>query len=637
MRPPVKFKALLNWGREPLAGCLAIAAFAAIAVTCLQNWGALQGLELYAYDQVLLLRPNALIDQRITVIGETEADIRRYGHPLPDQILADALLRLEQAEARVVGVDKYRDAGVPPGSEKLNSVLRQYENIVWIFFSGNLSGEYIAPPPALADKPEQTGFSDVLEDGDGVLRRGLLFLDVGGKSHYSFPLLIALHYLAKENIGAETGENGDLRLNGVGLPRIGGRFGAYARIDTGGYQVMLEYPGLPQAFKFYALSDLLDGLVPAEALKDKIVLLGGTAPSLQDYRLLPREFRQYGVQQHGYFVSQLLNTAIKQSPPLRALPDNVEAIYLFFWALAGSWVGLRRVGMYWVLLAIGIEFVALIALNVLLFNQGWWLPMIAPLFGWACSVGLSMLFFSSRERAERRQLMQLFASHVSAEVADRLWESREQFFREGGVRPDTLTATVLFTDLCNFTTVAENMEPLVLMKWLNQYMEEISGCIIEQGGVINKYIGDAVMAVFGVPIKSETEAAIAADAQRAVQCAMEFSERLRLLNQRWQSEGLPTITMRTGICTGSLVAGSLGGSLRREYTVIGDTVNTAARLESYDKSFAQPDLQQPCRILIGETTYQLVRHLYQARMVGECQLKGKNKFSKIYQILYPLV
>jgi adenylate cyclase len=229
--------------------------------------------------------------------------------------------------------------------------------------------------------------------------------------------------------------------------------------------------------------------------------------------------------------------------------------------------------------------------------------------------------------------MQLFASHVSKEVANRLWKDREQFFNEGGVRPVTLTATVMFTDLSNFTSVAENMEPIVLMKWLNQYMEVMSACIIEHGGVINKYIGDAIMAVFGVPIKSETDAAIAEDAQRAVHCAMQFAERLRTLNQHWQQQGLPNITMRTGVYTGSLVAGSFGGSLRMEFTVIGDTVNIASRLESFDKSIAQPTLEQPCRVLIGETTQNYICELYATQIVGEVQLKGKNKFLKIFQVL----
>lgn len=618
---------------HPFFTCLQIGLFSTLVFAGLQYLGRLQNLELHVYDQLLLMRPETAIDDRITVIGETEADLSRYGHPLPDQVLADALQRLEQRGAKVIGVDIYRDIDVPPGKEALKKLLSENQNIVWIFFTGNQMGQYIAPPKALAEKPEQTGFSDVVEDGDGVLRRGVLFLDVKGISYYSFPLLIALQYLSTENILAENDEQNNLRLNGTSFPNIDSNFGAYRMMDSGGYQIMLEYPGLPAAYRYFTLSDVLDGKIPDAAVKDKILLIGGTAPSLQDYKLLPNQARRYGVEMHGYFISQILNTAILHKKPLRAWSDNYEYGWLFFWCLIGAFTGVRKGGLAKLFGLLFLELLLLFASSVLSLNQGWWLTLIAPLFGWGGALALSVFYFSSRDRAERRQLMQMFASHVSPEVANRLWEVREQFFSEGGVRPDTLTATVLFTDLCNFTTVAENMEPLALMKWLNEYMDEMSRCVIEHGGIINKYIGDAIMAVFGVPIKSETEAAIASDAQRAVKCATEFSRRLIKLNQKWRMQGLPVITMRTGIHTGALVAGSFGGSLRMEYTVIGDTVNTASRLESFDKTVAQATLEQPCRILIGETTYQYLQGLYQTEKVGVCQLKGKNTQIIIYHVL----
>ncbi|WP_347989151.1 adenylate/guanylate cyclase domain-containing protein [Methylomonas sp. AM2-LC] len=619
--------------RLPVVVCFIVSLITIAGCLGLQSLGVLQGLELSAYDRLLLFRDTTKLDDRITVIGETEADIRRYGHPIPDQVFADALQIVENAGVRVIGVDKYRDRPAPPGAEALQKLLQHYQNIVWVFFAGNQQTDTITAPAALLEKPEQIGFSNIILDADDVSRRGLLFLEVDGNSFYSFPLLITLQYLAKENIGAENDEQGALKLNTVSLPRIDAHFGAYRHIDTNGYQIMLQYPGLPQSYRFFTLGDLLDGKIPAQALQDKIVLFGGFAPSLHDYRLLPNEIRRYGVEQHAYFISQLLNAALEHTLPFAAWADSGENAWLICWCLVGAYTGLRRLSLIWLLLIIVVEFLLLLVCDVILMRNGWWIPVIAPLVGWGSALALSVLYFSSRERAERRQLMQLFASHVSKEVANRLWKDREQFFNEGGVRPVTLTATVMFTDLSNFTSVAENMEPIVLMKWLNQYMEVMSACIIEHGGVINKYIGDAIMAVFGVPIKSETEAAIAYDAQRAVHCAMQFAERLRTLNQHWQQQGLPSITMRAGVYTGSLVAGSFGGSLRMEFTVIGDTVNIASRLESFDKNIAQPTPEHPCRVLIGETTQSYVSELYPTQIVGEFQLKGKNKFLKIFQVL----
>ena len=622
-----------KWFRHPYISCLLLGLMSAIVITAMQYSGILQGLELRAFDQLLLKRPAIEIDNRIVIIGETEPDIRRFGHPLSDKVLADALQPIENAGARVIGVDKYRDVPVVPGTEKLKNVLQKNTNIVWIFFASDSNQNFIPAPAILENNPEITGFNNVVEDSDGVSRRGLLFLDMNDNSYYSFPLLLTLHYLAGEHISAGSDEQGNLSLNDISLKQIDSNFGAYIGMDAGGYKIMLDYPGLPQSFRFFTLSELLDNQIPADALKDKIVLIGGTAPSLSDYRLLPNQMKRYGVENHAYFVSQLLNTAIKQKPPLQAWSNSYELLWLLSWCLIGAFTGFKRGGLLRLFLLVVIESTILIGSNIALLNQGWWIPLVAPTLGWTSSLAISVLYFSSQERAERGQLMQLFASHVSPEIATRLWDAREQFFSEGGVRPDTLTATVLFTDITSFTSVAEKMEPLVLMKWLNEYMGEMSSLVTVHNGMVNKYIGDAIMAIFGVPVKRETETEIAHDAQHAVRCAINFSSRLRELNEEWQTQGLPSITMRVGIYTGSLVAGSFGGVVRMEYTVIGDTVNTASRLESFDKTISPPDEKNPCRILIGESTRNYVSALYETQVVGEFQLKGKDEYSKIYQVI----
>jgi adenylate cyclase len=270
---------------------------------------------------------------------------------------------------------------------------------------------------------------------------------------------------------------------------------------------------------------------------------------------------------------------------------------------------------------------------VLAFQQGLWLPLLSPILAWLLSVISGVFWFSNLDRNERKQLLRLFEQHVSPQVASALWEKRHEFFIHGGVKPDQLTATVLFTDLANFTTVAESMNPLNLMNWLNEYMDEMSSIIIAEQGMINKYIGDAIMAVFGVPVKKTDSAGITADALNAVESALRMGEKLQQLNVRWQQQGLPMIAMRVGIYTGSLVAGTLGGQQRMEYTVIGDTVNIASRLESFDKTVAVPNAQQPYRILVGESTWQLIRSHYLTERLGECQLKGKHNMLNIYRIL----
>ena len=142
------------------------------------------------------------------------------------------------------------------------------------------------------------------------------------------------------------------------------------------------------------------------------------------------------------------------------------------------------------------------------------------------------------------------------------------------------------------------------------------------------------MAIFGVPLARKTEAEIGKDAVNAVNCALAMEKKLIQLNSIWQEQELPTIGMRIGIFTGPLVAGSLGSAQRLEYTVIGDTVNTASRLESFDKKGFYPDLtNNPCRILIGKSTLRYLGHQFKTQMIGEVSLKGKDQKTTVYRIV----
>src|SRR5262249_45372330 len=150
---------------------------------------------------------------------------------------------------------------------------------------------------------------------------------------------------------------------------------------------------------------------------------------------------------------------------------------------------------------------------------------------------------SRREKTSRELLMRLFASQVSPAVAEELWRQRQHLFAGGRPRPHRLTATVVFCDIRDFTTLAERMEPQPLMEWLSSYMEAMARTVIAHNGIVDKFIGDAVMAVFGAPIPRLDEAEIDGDAVDAVRCALAMDQALRLLNRRLAERGLPEIRM----------------------------------------------------------------------------------------------
>jgi adenylate cyclase len=267
------------------------------------------------------------------------------------------------------------------------------------------------------------------------------------------------------------------------------------------------------------------------------------------------------------------------------------------------------------------------------FDAGWWIPLVSPAVGYVPAAALVTSYVSFHEKKQRGQLMQIFSKHVSADIAQTLWEQKEELLAGQRPRSQKVTATVLFTDLEGFSSTSEKLEPAVLMDWLNEYMEAMATAIMARQGLIEKYIGDAIMAVFGVPLAHSKPEEIQEDARNAVRCALDMREKMIELNVLWEKRGLPCCGMRIGIHTGSLVAGSLGSADRQEYTVIGDSVNTASRLESYDKNWEDADSpRSPCRILISEATFSLVQDIVQTRRVGTILLKNKKEPVTVYSV-----
>jgi class 3 adenylate cyclase len=239
----------------------------------------------------------------------------------------------------------------------------------------------------------------------------------------------------------------------------------------------------------------------------------------------------------------------------------------------------------------------------------------------------------SREKGQKAVLMQLFSKHVSPQVAESLWEQREHFLEGGRPKSQSMFITAMFTDLQGFSTLSEKQTPEVLMGWLNTYLEMMTTTVMDHGGVVDDFFGDGVKINFGVPIPRETEEEIRQDAINAVNCALAMERKMVELNHIMTERGQQPLRMRIGIYSGPVVAGSLGSADRMKYTTLGDTVNTAARLESFDKDLVIPDISDsPCRILIGESTFRLVKEQYDLDKVGELNLKGKAEKIGAYRV-----
>jgi adenylate cyclase len=378
----------------------------------------------------------------------------------------------------------------------------------------------------------------------------------------------------------------------------------------------------------------MSGKIPPGTLSDKIVILGLNTKSVFDQSVTPIRRDHLGIEMQAMIVNQLLRMSQKGEKPLRCWNDWMEDGWLAFWCVIGGAIG-YRVRSSWRFAGAMIGCLIVLAGCIwTAYSEGWWIPSVTPLLGFIVATALVVPYISAHERSMRNVLMKLYSRHVSKEIAEAVWENRDSFM--DGKRPlaQKLVVTVLFTDLKGFSTISERMEPARLYVWLNGYLGAMAQVIQEHGGVLKQFTGDGILALFGVPLPHTTTEQQSNDAVACVRCALAMGRRLIELKREWELEGLPAVSMRVGIYTGEVAAGSVGSDDRFEYAVIGDVVNTASRLESYDKSLADPDLLPTrCRLLVGAPTFELLGGKFLAEEIGLLDVKGKVNKVPVFRIL----
>jgi adenylate cyclase len=621
---------------SPPAAAVFVSGLVFLLITGLRSSGSLESLELAAYDWFIRLRPvTSASENRVVIIGITEEDIRKQDHwPLTDATLAQTLGTLVQYEPRSIGLDVFRDISVPPGSHELDSVLSENHNIIVVTKFGE--GGVQAPP--VLKNTDQVGFNDIIVDPGGIVRRGILFLDDGETVFYSFDLRLALLYLQAEGIVPQSDPSNPqhIMLGQTTIKPFEANDGGYVGADARGYQFLLEFQDARGSIPSFPLTALLAGQVEKDTIKDKVVFVGFVAESVKDFFYTPRSrgFKAaqqiQGVVLHANIVSELLRFALDGNSPIVTMSERQEALWILLWTVMGSATGLLM-GALWRFFVVGLGGILILFFSAYFaFLHGWWIPLVPPAAAWVGSAALVTAYMSNLEKRQRGVLMHLFSRHVSPEVAESIWQQRDHFLNDGRPRSQELVVTVMFSDLKGFTSVSERMDPQSLIDWLNTYMDSMARLVMEYGGVVDDYAGDSIKANFGVPLPRTSRAEISKDAVDAVNCALAMEKEIHRLNTIWQEHSLPTVGIRIGIFTGAVVAGAVGSSQRLKYTTVGDTVNIAARLESYNKDFERERL---CRILIGESTLNYLDNQFKTRRVGEGTLRGKDKTIIIHQIL----
>jgi len=591
-------------------------------------------MELAAWDAGMRLRPVAAIDPRLVFIDETEDDLQRFGHPLPDATLAKIIERTLALGAAVVAMDKFRDIPVPPGSRDLERVLSANRNVYWGYQFGGPGVRRVMPPRALAGTP-QVGFVDIAVDSGGIARRGLLYLDEGGPPEPSLALVVATAWLATQGIAPrpDPANPSALRLGRASIMPFEPWDGGYAGTDAAGYQILLDFHGAPERFARVSLSDLLDGRADAALVRGRVAVVGSSAHSLRDFFETPFTAGTgqplTGAELQAHQVSQLLRLSLGESAPVRTLSKPLEVLLIALACLLGlsPWLASRGLWLA-VFVAVGVAALALAWSATA--ARDLWLPVLPLALGFLLTASVSAGLRALHEARERGELMAIFSRHVSPEVAQELWQRRSEAGGGTWLQPRNLGITVLFADLHGYSPVAEVLPPEATAAWLNEFIRPMAEIIMAHRGVIRQYAGDAVMAVFGAPLPSATPEERSRDARAALACATEMCRKHAELNRAWREAGQPTAGLRIGIQSGPVVGCVVGSRQRLEYTVIGDAVNVAARLQS----MALPGEEdgEAGRILLGAEARALLQADAPCSSIGAFPVKGRSAPVEVYRV-----
>ena len=360
------------------------AILASVVVTALvlgiRQIGSLQPLEMVAFDYLVRSQPDPGSDPRLLVVAITESDIQEIERlPLPDGVVAQVLEKLQQYQPRVIGLDLYRDISYPPGHEALVKQL-QADNVIAITKIDDSDNQGVLPPPSVL--PEHIGFNDFVIDPDGVIRRNLMFALEGEEEYYSFALRLSIKYLAEQNISFSDKYN-YLQLGQTKFVPLEAHSGGYQTIDPVGYQVLFNYRSKNEVARQVTLKQVLQGEINPAWVKDKVVLIGTTAPSMKDLFLTPYSSvgdkpLMSGVIIHAQMTSQILSTVLDEQPLFWFWTQRGEFLWIWSWSLVGGIIAWRLKHPLSLGLALLIASGGLVGICFVLFTMAGWIPLVPP-------------------------------------------------------------------------------------------------------------------------------------------------------------------------------------------------------------------------------------------------------------------
>ena len=446
----------------------------------------------------------------------------------------------------------------------------------------------------------------------------------------SFSAVLAEKYLKAEGIeGKELDDKTKKTQLGKAIlvpftPNDGGYVGA----EAGGYQILANYRNFQDNFRTVSLTEVLEGRIPNNIFRDRLVLIGVTAESSGDNLITPNNRPTQGhsftptsgITIHGNIASQLISSAIDGRPLIQVWTKPIECLWISIWAIAGGlicWTSRnakstsksKQIYLTWETLAIPMLGGALIAGSYIAFIWGWWIPVVPSLLALLGSA-IAVTVYTARSANGMRQI---FGRYLTDEVVAKLLETSEGL-RLGG---EKRKATLLFSDLRGFSALFERIEPEQGVRAISLYLDVMTEVITKYKGTINEFVGDGIFVMFGAPIQRED------DTQRAVTCAIAMQLAMTEVNAKLETMQIPALQMGIGLHTGEVLAGNIGSQRRAKYTVMGSTVNLASRIESYSVGG---------QVLVSEAILYEVKDIVRIDAQMCVQPKGFNKAIGMFDI-----
>lgn len=456
------------------------------------------------------------------------------------------------------------------------------------------------PTKTLIQGVRDIGVVNTDSDIDGIIRRIPLFYRFKRDTYPSFSFVIFLH------------------ASRLGKKKIEIIPGKYAKLDNCKIPVdeearmLINFLGKPFSFRYISFYDVLKRRVGKGFFNGKIVLIGSSAVALSDLKPTPASRNMMpGVEIHANALYTLMNRCFIHYPTipvtlLLVLTLSIITTYLAF--KLKPWLSL--------ILTIIVFISFLVTCDILFDIKNIWFEIVRPSYALVFSYIVAIGYRYTIIERSKRELRRMFDRYVSTEIVEEIISNPLQL-KLGGERKDI---TVLFSDIRGFTSMSESMEPEAVVSILNDYLAAMTDVILSWGGTIDKFIGDAIMAVFGAPIPYEDHA------YRAAKAALGMREALKKLWEKWEKEGKHTFDIGVGISSGVAIVGNIGSVRRTEYTAIGDIVNLGARIEPLNKEFNT-------HILITESVYERIKEKAKVVEIGEVKVRGKKQKVRLFELV----